>query len=192
MALGSLKKAARKAGKAASKAVREKNQPARKSGERVKTTKQVKEDMERRKNQEAAKTTQKKGSIAKKMTVSAEDIKQASTARELSMMQRRIDDLPDGMRKKSMQAMLDRQRKGFEKMQADELDAASRKSAQSASDRKEFKGYKPENPFEGMKKGGMARMNYKKGGMANCGASMKATQKSTNMMYGGMASKKKK
>jgi len=33
---------------------------------------------------------------------------------------------------------------------------------------------------------------FAKGGMANCGASMKATQKSTNMMYGGMASKKKK
>ena len=107
------------------------------------------------------------------MTVSKEDIKQANTASELRMMQRRIDDLPDGVRKKAMQAMLDRQRAGFEKMQADEVDAASRKSAQSARDRKEFKGYKPENPFEGMKKGGMARKNYNKGGYANCGASTK-------------------
>lgn len=32
---------------------------------------------------------------------------------------------------------------------------------------------------------------FAKGGYANCGASMKATQKSTNMMYGGMAKKKK-
>ena len=31
---------------------------------------------------------------------------------------------------------------------------------------------------------------FNKGGMANCGASMKATQKSTNMAYGGMARKK--
>ena len=31
---------------------------------------------------------------------------------------------------------------------------------------------------------------YNKGGYANCGASMKATQKSTNMAYGGMARKK--
>ena len=179
MALSALKKAARKAGKAASKAARTKNQPARKSGERVKTTKQVKEDMKRRKNEEAAKTTQKKGSIAKKMTVSAEDIKQANTARELSMMQRRIDDLPDGNRKKSMQAMLDRQRKSFEKMQAAEADKASRKSAQANRDRGTFKGYKPENPFEGMKKGGMAaRKNYNKGGYANCGASVKPNGKS--------------
>ena len=178
MALSALKKAARKAGKAASKAARTKNQPARKSGERVKTTKQVKEDIQRLKNKEAAKTTQKRGSIAKKMTVSKEDIKQANTASELRMMQRRIDDLPDGIRKKAMQAMLDRQRAGFEKMQADEVDAASRKSAQSARDRKEFKGYKPENPFEGMKKGGMARKNYNKGGYANCGASTKPNGKS--------------
>ena len=33
-------------------------------------------------------------------------------------------------------------------------------------------------------------MNMAKGGYANCGASMKATQKSTNMAYGGMARKK--
>jgi hypothetical protein len=178
MALNRLRRAASKAGKAASKAVREKNQPARKSGERVKTTKQVKEDIERLKNKEAAKTTQKKGSIAKKMTVSKEDIKQANTARELDSVQRRIDNMNDGLIKKSMQAMLDRQRRAFEKMQADEVDAASRKSAQSASDRKEFKGYKPENPFEGMKKGGMARKNYNKGGYANCGASMKPNGKS--------------
>ena len=32
---------------------------------------------------------------------------------------------------------------------------------------------------------------YAKGGYSNCGASMKATQKSTNMMYGGMVKKKK-
>ena len=32
---------------------------------------------------------------------------------------------------------------------------------------------------------------FNKGGMANCGASVKPTQKSTKMMYGGMASKKK-
>jgi len=178
MALNRLRRAASKAGKAASKAVREKNQPARESGERVKTAKQIKEDIERLKNKEAAKTTQKKGSIAKKMTVSKEDIKQATTARELDSVQRRIDNMNDGLIKKSMQAMLDRQRKAFEKMQADEVDAASRKSAQSASDRKEFKGYKPENPFEGMKKGGMARKNYNKGGYANCGASVKPNGKS--------------
>ena len=39
-------------------------------------------------------------------------------------------------------------------------------------------------------KGGMPK-KYAKGGYSNCGASMKATQKSTNMMYGGMVKKKK-
>ena len=38
-------------------------------------------------------------------------------------------------------------------------------------------------------KGGMPK-KYNKGGYANCGASMKATQKSTKMAYGGMARKK--
>jgi hypothetical protein len=41
----------------------------------------------------------------------------------------------------------------------------------------------------GMAKGGKVK-KYAKGGYANCGASMKATQKSTNMAYGGMARKK--
>ena len=41
----------------------------------------------------------------------------------------------------------------------------------------------------GMAKGGKVK-KYNKGGYANCGASMKATQKSTNMAYGGMARKK--
>ena len=40
-----------------------------------------------------------------------------------------------------------------------------------------------------MSKGGKVK-KYAKGGYANCGASMKATQKSTNMAYGGMARKK--
>lgn len=39
-------------------------------------------------------------------------------------------------------------------------------------------------------KGGMARKKYNKGGYANCGASMPATQKSTKMAYGGMARKR--
>ena len=46
-----------------------------------------------------------------------------------------------------------------------------------------------EAPFD-YNKGGMARKKYAKGGYANCGASMKPTQKSTNMAYGGMARKK--
>ena len=130
-----------------------KNQPATKSGERVITREQAREKIERLKNQEAAKVVEKKGSIAKKTTVSATDIKQAKTANDLDLMQRRIDDMKDGLIKKSMQNMLDAQRTNFENMQAGEVDRASRKSAQSARDRKEFKGYKPTSPFS---KGGMA------------------------------------
>lgn len=133
-------------------------------------------------------TVEKKGSIAKKMTVSQSDIKQAKTKRQLDTMQNRIDEMPDGMRKKSLQKMLNAQRKVFEKMQADEVDRAQRKSQQAARDKKmKGKVTLPEMPFN---KGGMARKKYNKGGYANCGASVKAAQKSTKMAYGGMARKK--
>ena len=120
-----------------------------------------------RKAKEAAKTVEKKGSIAKKMTVSNTDIQQAKTANQLDTMQRRIDDMDDGLRKDMMQKMLDAQRNSFEKMQADELDKAGRKSAQSARDRMPFKGYDPSKdlPF---KRGGLVRTGHtdmRKGGM---------------------------
>jgi len=41
-----------------------------------------------------------------------------------------------------------------------------------------------------MSRGGAVKAKYNKGGYANCGASMKPSQKMT-MMYGGMARKKK-
>jgi len=102
----------------------------------------------------AAKVTEKKGSVAKKMTVSATDIKQANTANKLATMQRRIDDMPDGLRKKTMQNMLDRQVTEFEKMQAEEVSRASRKSAQAAADRKSKPVTLPEMPFA---KGGLTK-----------------------------------
>ena len=102
----------------------------------------------------AAKVTEKKGSIAKKMTVSATDIKQAKTANQFAAMQRRIDDMPDGLRKKTMQDLLDRQVKEFEKMQSEEVSRASRKSAQSAADRKSKPVTLPEMPFA---KGGLTQ-----------------------------------
>ena len=102
----------------------------------------------------AAKVTEKKGSVAKKMTVSATDIKQAKTANQFATMQRRIDDMPEGLRKKTMQNMLDRQVAEFEKMQAAEVSRASRKSAQSAADRKSKPVTLPEMPFA---KGGLTK-----------------------------------
>lgn len=140
-----------------------KDQPATKSGEYAITREQAKDRIKRLKDQEAAKTVEKKGSIAKKMTVSATDIKQAKTANDLDMMQRRIDEMNDGLIKKSMQKMLDAQRKSFEGMQAAEKDATVRKSVQGRRDRQEFKGYKPSNPFEGMAKGGAVKAKSRTG-----------------------------
>jgi len=136
-----------------------------------------------RKAAQAAKTVEKKGSIATRTTVSKSDIQQAKTARELDAMQRRIDNMKDGKSKDMMQNMLDRQRAKFEKMQSDEVTSRTLKSAR-AKPKEEVT--LPEMPFN---KGGMARKKYAKGGYANCGASMKATQKST-MACGGMAHKK--
>ena len=78
--------------------------------------------MKKKKDKAEAKITPKKGSIAKKTTISATDIKQATTANELNMMQRRIDNMPDGNIKTAYQKMLNAQRERFEKMQADEVD----------------------------------------------------------------------
>ena len=124
------------------------------------------EARKRARDRAEAKVTPQQGSIAKKMTVSKTDIEQAKTANQLSEMQRRIDDLPDGNRKKLMQDMLDKQRDKFEGMQAAEKDTAVRKSAQAARDRGTFKGYTPSSPFNrvgmpshkgsyDMRKGGM-------------------------------------
>ena len=124
------------------------------------------EARKRAKDRAEAKVTPQKGSIATKMTVSKTDIQQAKTANELSEMQRRIDDLPDGNRKKLMQDMLDKQRDKFEAMQAAEKDTSGRKIAQNARDRSAFKGYTPSSPFN---KGGMpsrkGSYDMRKGGM---------------------------
>jgi len=49
---------------------------------------------------------------------------------------------------------------------------------------------RPKSRPNNLNKGGMPK-KYAKGGYSNCGASMKATQKSSKMMYGGMVKKKK-
>jgi len=152
--------AAAKAAKAAKKSkvgVKTKDVPAKTKAAMEEAEKKLKAAAEKsklRKNETAAKVVEKKGSVAKKMTVSATDIKQADTANKLSTMQRRIDDMPEGLRKKTMQNMLDRQVKEFEKMQAAEVSRASRKSAQSAADRKSKPVTLPEMPFA---KGGLTK-----------------------------------
>ena len=123
--------------------------------------------LKKKKDKAEAKITPKKGSIAKKTTISATDIKQATTANELNMMQRRIDNMPDGNIKTAYQKMLDAQRKRFEKMQADEVDTKTRKQQQSARDKKmKGKVTLPPMPFN---KGGMSshkgNFDMRKGGM---------------------------
>jgi hypothetical protein len=126
------------------------------------------------KRQENIRTSESKSSINKSRSVSKADKAAADEAAMLSSMQRRIDNMPDGTRKKMMQGILDRQEAGFEDKLKKEFNSMVRRQTQSARDRKEFKGYTPKSPFA---KGGMAkRKAYNKGGYANCGASMAGTQ----------------
>lgn len=110
---------------------------------------------QRAKDRAEAKITEKKGSIAKKTTISATDIKEANTANAMDAMQRRIDDMPDGTRKKMMQDMLNNQRTKFESKQASDVDKMERKQQQSARDKK-MKG-----------KVTLSSMPFNKGGMAS-------------------------
>ena len=88
------------------------------------------------KDRAEAKITPKKGSIAKKTIISATDVREAKTATAMDAMQRRIDDMPDGTRKKMMQELLDSQRSKFEAKQAADVDTMQRRQQQSARDRK--------------------------------------------------------
>lgn len=191
--LGALGRAGRKAAGAADDMP--KRERMRDTPERAEKERKAAVERERiRKNKTDAMTTQRRGSIATRMPVSGEDIRQAKTAAQFDAMQRRIDDMPDGNRKQMMQNLLDRQRTGFERMQSEEMDRASMRSAIAASNRRKFKGYTPSADLEemdavrrrlageGKAKGGMMTKKYAKGGMANCGASMPATQASTKKM----------
>tara|TARA_R110000822_G_scaffold56928_3_gene143619 strand:- start:15287 stop:15748 length:462 start_codon:yes stop_codon:yes gene_type:complete len=73
------------------------------------------------------------------------------------------------------------------------LNEAITKAVAEAKDYVETKpttSLRPKSRPNKFSKGSMPK-KYAKGGYSNCGASMKATQKSTNMMYGGMAKKDK-
>ena len=126
-----------------------------------------------RTRQENVRNTQSTSSINKNRNVSKADIMAANTAAMLSSMEKRIDGMDSGIRKKMMKDLLSAQKLKFKKEQSAEVDTMTRKQQQSASDRKKFTGYTPKSPFS---KGGMAKMSYNKGGYVNCGASMPATQ----------------
>ena len=174
------KKAAKAAEKAAQKSLggdtatrgKPKDTPKKAEADRKAAAARAKE----RKRQENIRTSESKSSINKSRNVSKADVMAANTAAMFRDMQKRIDDMPDGMRKKMMSDLLTAQEKKFKSEQGAELDTMTRKQQQSASDRKPFKGYTPKSPFA---KGGMAkkRMAYKDGGYVNCGASVPGTQK---------------
>ena len=174
------KKAAKAAEKAAQKSLggdtatrgKPKDTPKKAEADRKAAAARAKE----RKRQENIRTSESKSSINKSRNVSKADVMAANTAAMFRDMQKRIDDMPDGMRKKMMSDLLTAQEKKFKSEQGAELDTMTRKQQQSARDRKEFKGYTPKSPFS---KGGMAkkRMAYKDGGYVNCGASVPGTQK---------------
>ena len=112
------------------------------------------------------KITPKKGSIATRTTVSATDIRQAVDSLELDKLQRRIDNMPDGNIKKSMELLLKSRRRTLERRQADEVDTKTRKQQQAAADKKAKPVTMPEMPFN---RGGMpsrkGNFDMRKGGM---------------------------
>jgi len=91
---------------------------------------------EKAKNAAEAKITPKRGNKGKGQPISETAIKEAKSANALDAMQRRIDDLPEGVMRKAMQRMLDAQRTKFESGQAADVDRAARASTQANRDRK--------------------------------------------------------
>ena len=120
----------------------------------------------KKKAEAEAKITPKKGSIATRTTVSATDIRQAVDSLELDKLQRRIDNMPEGNIKKSMELLLKSRRRTLERRQADEVDTKTRKQQQAAADKKAKPVTMPEMPFN---RGGMpsrkGNFDMRKGGM---------------------------
>ena len=112
---------------------------------------------EKAKNAAEAKITPKRGNKGKGQPISETAIKEAKSANALDAMQRRIDDLPEGVMRKAMQRMLDAQRTKFESGQAADVDRAARASTQANRDRKmKDKVTLPKAPFE-MSEGGLTK-----------------------------------
>ena len=113
--IGRVGRALNAAERAARNAAREGVRPGSRAGNRGDTPEIAERDRmaaaERartRANQEQARATEKRGAISR-TPVSVESIRQATTAQQISAMQRRIDEMPEGLRRTTMQRMLDRQ-----------------------------------------------------------------------------------
>ena len=167
------------ADRAASAARREGTRPGSARGNRGDTPEIAERDRQAaaerartRANQEQARATEKRGSISRS-PVSAEDIRQANTAAQFRDMQRRIDELPEGLRRTTMQRMLDRQKADLDSTRAAEADRASRRSSQANRDRTVNTKENVTLPSMPFAKCGMAKKKFNKGGYANAGASVK-------------------
>jgi len=167
---------------------------------------QKKKNRETAKNKAEAKITPLRANKGKGQPVSKSAIREASTANALDTMQRRIDDMPDGTRKKMMQNLLDGQRKQFEAGQSADVDRAGRKSAQANRDRKmkdkvtvgqSFDEFKRDKDFEkaeyeydankekGMKEGGLAKPSASQAGIKKLPTAVR--NKMGYMKRGGLA-----
>ena len=111
--------------------------------------------------------TQRKGSIAKKINVSQEDIKQAKDKRALDAYENKVNDMPAGNTKTMLKKMIKAKRDAFKKMQAAEIDKIGRKATQAKRDKKVANksiSLKPNVGKDGKKvyaKGGMTKKKKK-------------------------------
>lgn len=128
-----------------------KDTPAKAEKDRAAAVTKTKE----RSNRNAAALVEKRGSIAKKAPVTKTAIREATEARVVQKYIRQLEDMPDGLIKKSSMVMAKNKLKNLRDKQAADLDRVGRKSAQANRDRtkntKENVSLKP-MPFA---KGGM-------------------------------------
>lgn len=148
-------------------------------------------------------TVQRKSTVNKNRAVSATDIKEATTANQFDALQRRIDAMPDGNIKKSMQRMLTAQVNAFERKQARDADMATVRQQNAARSNKmkgkvtmpesfdEFKRRKYEEnaemEFEAARDEGAGRVRKAKGGVMGFNAGgMPSRKGSYDYRKGGM------
>ena len=148
--------------------------------------------------------TQRKGSIAKKVTVSKTDINQAKDKLALDAYENKVNDMPAGDIKTELKKVIKVKRDAFEKMQAREKDMVVIKSniaarAKKMKDKVSLSRFDPKKADKDLNRGGLAKKKkgsmYNKGGMPMVKKDGKsipafAADGVGKMMAGGMAKKK--
>ena len=119
-------------------------------------------------------TTQRKGSIAKKATVSKTDINQAKDKLALDAYENKVNDMPAGDIKTELKRIIKLKRDAFEKMQAREKDMVVVKStvaarAKKMKDKVSLSRFDSKKEDKDLNRGGLAKKKkgsmYNKGGM---------------------------